>query len=226
MKLKILIDAGEMKPSPTISQKLGPLGINLGKLIKDVNDKTLSFKGMKVPVEIEIKKDKSYDIKVFSPPTSQLIKKELGIETASGDSKKLKAGNLAIEQIIALAKIKFPNMLSQDFKAVVKSVVGTCVSLGVLIENKPPKEISKEINEGKFDNEISLQTTELSPEKKSKLQEFFNSLKLKQEELIKKEEEQAAQEAAAKAQVPQVSAQTTAPAATTKPEKTAKPEKK
>ena len=190
MKIKLLVEGGDMKPGPTIGQKLGPLGINIGKVIEEVNKSTQSFKGIKVPVELDIDpKTKNFLINVSSPPTSELLKKELGIEKASGEAGKKAAGNASIEQIIKVAKSKQDNLLSKDFKDAVKSVVGTCVSLGLLIENKEPKQILEEIEQGKYDKEIKEQRTETSKEKREKLDKFFNIRKAKQEELEKVEEE-------------------------------------
>ncbi len=141
MIIKLIIEAGDMKPNAAISQKLGPLGINIGKVISEVNKSTSNFKGIKVPVELDVNpKTKNFSVNVFSPPTAELLKKELGIETASGESKKTKVGNLAIEQLIKIAKIKSPSMTAATFRAAVKSVAGSCVSLGILIENKEAKE--------------------------------------------------------------------------------------
>jgi len=200
----MLIEGGNMKPSPAVSQQLGPMGINLGKVMSDVNEATKDFKGMKVPVELDINSaTKNFTVKVFSPPTSELLKKELGLEKGSGQSKKEKAGNIAIEQIISVAKIKQSNMIVSDFKAAVKSVIGSCVSLGILVENKDPKEIQQEIDHGKFDDEINNQKTELAPEKKQKLEKFFKVLHSKEEAKLQAEEEaeKAAEEAKAAAAV-------------------------
>jgi len=196
MKLKLLVEGGAMKPTPALSQQIGPLGMNMGQIISKINEATASFKGLKVPIELNINPaDKSFEVEVFSPPISELIKKELKIEKASGKSKELKLGNLAIEQIIKITKTKHPNMLSNDFKKNVKSVVGSCTSLGVLIENEEPKRIGMNIDQGKYDKEIEAQKTDVSPEKKKELDSFFKDLEKKQKEKIKQEEEEAATEA-------------------------------
>lgn len=190
MIIKLLVDAGDMKPGPAVGQKLGPLGINMGKVIKEVNEATKQFKGVKVPVELTINKDKTFTIKVLSPPTTELLKKELGIEKASGLHKKIKSGNASIEQIISVAKTKHPNMLAKEFKSAVKTVVGSCISAEILIENKDPREIIQEIDEGKYDKEIESQKTETPPEKKKELDDFFAEIKEKQDALVKKETEE------------------------------------
>lgn len=201
MKIKLLVDGGSMKPGPIVGQKLGPLGVNIGKVIEEVNSATSSFKGMKVPVELDIdSKTKELKVNISSPPTSGLLKKELGLEKGSGEAGKTDIGNAAIEQIISVAKAKHVNLLSQDFKNTVKSVVGTCVSLGLLIENKHPNEVQKEIDEGHYDKEIEEQRTETSEEKRAKLDKFFEVRKTKQDAEAKRIEEEAAAAEAAKAE--------------------------
>lgn len=194
MQIKLLIEGGEMKPGPTLGQKLGPLGIGANIVIQKVNEATKDFKGLKVPVELEINPiTKSVEVKVFSPPTSELIKRELGATKGSGTQKKSYIANASIEQIISVAKAKSQNLLCKDLKSSVKTIAGTCVSLGVLIENKLAKEIELDIDQGKFDKEIKEEKTHTSPEKKKKLDEYFNMIKAEQDKLIKQEQAAAAQ---------------------------------
>jgi len=189
MIIKILAEGGEMKPGPALSQKLGPAGINIGQVISKVNDATKNFKGMKVPVELDVNTStKNFEVKVFSPPVSGLLKKELKIDKGSGAQKKVNVANASIEQIISVAKTKLPNMLCNDLKSAVKTVAGSCVSLGILIENKPASEIEQDIEDGKFDKEISEEKTETSEEKKEELKKYFTELKDKQDQLIKQQE--------------------------------------
>jgi len=196
MRVKLLAEGGDMKPGPALSQKLGPLGINMNIVIQKINEATQDFKGLKVPVELDIDAGtKEFDVQVFSPPVSELLKKELGIEKGSGTQNKLYVGNMSIEQIISIAKTKLPNLLSRDLKAAVKTVAGTCVSLGILIESKPAVEISQEIEEGKYDKEIDGEKTETPEEKREELDKYFEEIKGEQEKVIKREE--AEKEAAA-----------------------------
>lgn len=191
MQIKLLVEAGNLSPGPSLSQKLGPMGLNLNQVIQKVNEATNEFKGLKVPVELDIDAStKEVDVKVFSPPVSELLKKELGIEKGSGVHKKMQVANASIEQIISVAKTKLPDLLSKNLKLALKTVVGTCVSLGILIENKNPKEIEKEIDEGKYDKAIQEEKTETSQEKRDKLDEFFSKIKAEQELIMRKEEQQ------------------------------------
>ena len=215
MKIKLLVEGGAMQPGPVLSQKLGPAGVNLGQVISKVNEVTKDFKGLKVPIELDINPStKDFEVQVFSPPVSELLKKEFGIEKASGAQKKIQVANASIEQIISIAKQKLSNLLAKDLKAAVKSVVGTCVSLGILVENKLATEVGPEIDQGKYDKEIQEEKTETSPEKKQELEKYFSELHTKQEILIKQEE-------AAKA-VPEETPEKAKP----EEEKTAEPKKK
>jgi len=186
MIVKLLVDGGEMRPGPAIAQKLGPMGINMGKVMSEVNKATSEFKGTKVPVNLDVDpKTKEFKIEVFSPPTSELLKKELGLEKGTSDHKANKIGNCSIELIIKVAKVKFPNMLAKNFKSAVKSVIGSCTTLGVLVENKVAKEINGDIDKGIYDKEINSQKSETSADKKASLQEYFDNLLKKQEEAKK-----------------------------------------
>ena len=202
MIVKLMVDGGSMKPGPSIAQQLGPLGINLGKVISDVNTATGSFNGMKVPVEIDVNpKTKQFSVRVFSPPVAELIKKEAGVEKGSGNPLETKIGNLAIEQIISIAKTKQTNMLAKDLKAAVKMVVGSCVSLGVMVEDKPAKEAEADIDAGIYDKEIKSGSTNVSADKKSRLVQTFAVVKGQQEAKAKAAEAAKIAEEAAKAAV-------------------------
>ncbi len=202
MKVGLLVEGGNMTPGPALAQKLGPLGMNIGKIISDVNTATASFKGMKVPVDLDIDPaTKEFSVKVRSPPVPELLKKEVGLDKGSGDHKKLQVANIAIEQAIKVAKTKLPDMLEKDLKQAVKTVVGCCASLGIMVENKPAVDINEQIDDGKFDDEINNGKTEISPEKKKKVDDFFKKISTKQQAALKaaeKEKEEAEAKAAAK----------------------------
>ncbi len=227
MQIKLLAEGGAMKPGPALSQKLGPAGIPINQVIQKINEATSDFHGLKVPVELDIDvKTKKFEVKIFSPPVSELLKKELGVAKGSGLQTKNLIANASIEQIISVAKTKMQNLLCKDLKSAVKVVVGTCVSLGVLVENKPAKEIERDIESGKYDKEISQIKTETSNEKKKMLDEYFKEVQRKQEILLK--QEQAVKDAAAAEKVaatPVAGAATATPAAP-KAEKAKEPAKK
>jgi large subunit ribosomal protein L11 len=198
--IKLLVDGGAMKPGPAIAQQLGPMGINMGKVLSDVNAATASFKGMQVPVNLDVDaKKKTFTITVLSPSVSALLKKEMGIEMGSGERKKVQVGNLAIEQVISVTKQKMPGMLANNFIGALRSVIGSAMAMGVLIESKDPKEVLQEITDGKYDKEIKSQKTEVTTDKLKSLKEYFTQVQSKQVAAKKAEEEAKAAEEAAKA---------------------------
>jgi len=198
--IKLMVDGGDMKPGPAIAQQLGPIGINIGKVISDINTATKEFKGMTIPVNLDVDgKTKSYTIKVLSPSVSALIKKELKIESGSGARKKTAVGNISLEQVIGITKVKHPNMLAKEFISALKSVIGSCMSLGIFIDSKDPKEVLQEIEEGKHSKIIKEQKSEVSSEKRKELDDYFNKVKSAQDSAKKKEEEEKAAAEALKA---------------------------
>lgn len=201
VKINLLIDGGNMKPGPAVAQQLGPMGINMGKVISDVNEATSEFKGMKVPVELDIdEKTKDFTIHTSSPPTSELLKKELNLEKGSDKHAEVKVGNASIEDMIKIAKIKMGNMLDRSLKAAVKSVLGTSASVGILVENENPNDLMQEVDEGKFDSEINEGKTETSPEKREQLKKYFTDIKSAQDAKAAADQKAAAEAEAAKAE--------------------------
>jgi large subunit ribosomal protein L11 len=188
--VKLLVEGGKMSPGPAVAQQLGPMGINMGKVISDVNEKTGDFKGINVPVVLDINPEtKEYKITVLSPPTSELIKKELGIETASGARFKTRVGNLAFEQVISVAKQKHDNMLSKEFPATVKSVLGTCQTMGVLVDSIEIKEVMEKFNAGEYDAIITVKKTDVDPEKRKALDEYYAKIKKEQDAIAQSEKD-------------------------------------
>ena len=170
--IEALVEAGKATAGPPLGPALGPMGVNIGQVISEINKKTAEFKGMQVPVKVIIDEEtKEFNIKVGTPPTTSLIKKETGVEKGSKNPKEEKVADILIEQIIKIAKMKEDALLGADLKAKVKEVIGTCNSMGVLVEGVQASEAIKLVNDGKFDKEISEEKTELSEEEKKKLEE-------------------------------------------------------
>lgn len=148
--VEALVDGGRASAGPPLGPALGPKGVNIGQIVAAINEKTKAFAGMKVPVKILIKEDKSFDIKVGTPPMSQLIKGELGLEKGSGSAKAEKVGNLTIEQAKKIAEMKQDDLLGASIEARLCEVAGNCVSLGVTIDGKDAKVFTKDIKAGVY----------------------------------------------------------------------------
>ena len=126
--IEVLVDGGEASPGPPLGPALGPLGVNIMNVAADINKKTGAFKGMKVPVKITIGDDKSYDIEIGTPPISALIKDELGIESGAHNPRTDKAGNMTIDQLVKVTRMKWENLLGANLQNKALEVVGSCVS--------------------------------------------------------------------------------------------------
>lgn len=154
--VEVLVEGGRATPGQPLGPALGPLGVNIPKIVAEINNKTKAFDGMKVPVKIIIdSKTKDFEIKVGTPPTSSLISKELGVEKGSGSPKANKIGDLTIAQVIKVAQMKGDSLMGKDLKMKVLEVVGTCTSMGVTIEGMDSKTARTEILGGKFDQQLA-----------------------------------------------------------------------
>jgi len=150
--IEALVPGGQATAGPPLGPALGPLGVNVMAIVNKINELTKDFGGMKVPVKIIVDVDtKEFEVEVGTPTTSALVVKELGTEKGSGDPGKQKVGNLTIQQVIKIAKMKRHELLAKSLKKAAKEVLGSCVSMGVTVEGKDPREVQREIDEGKYD---------------------------------------------------------------------------
>lgn len=151
--VEALVSGGKATAGPPLGPALGPLGVNVVAIVNKINELTKDFAGVKIPVKVVVDIDtKEFEVKVGTPPTVALIVKELGVEKGSGKPKSEKIGNLTIEQIKRIAKIRMNKSYAKSLKAAVKEIVGTCVSMGVTIEGKDPKEFQKDVDKSVYDD--------------------------------------------------------------------------
>ncbi|AJF61090.1 TPA: 50S ribosomal protein L11 [Candidatus Woesearchaeota archaeon] len=186
-KVDVLVEGGKATAAPPLGPALGPMGVNIGQVVLEINKKTQDFKGMSVPVTVTIDKaTKAFTISVGTPPASQLIIKEAGIPKGSGNPNTDYVADLKMEQIIKISQMKKDSLLGKTNKDRVKEVMGTCQSMGIMVEGKPAKETFKELLTGKYDKKIQEGKTELSAEELKELEEERKKL---QKELQEKREE-------------------------------------
>ena len=165
--VKLLVEGGKASANQSLAQPLAPHKINIAEIVKQINEKTKQFTGIEVPVEIIADTDtKEFEINVGTPSVSAMIKKELGLKKLAraafgtytpkeGETVEEFSGNLTFDQIVTISKAKIENMNTADFKMIVKQIVSSCVSNGCTIEEKHPRDILKEIDEGKWDSKIN-----------------------------------------------------------------------
>lgn len=150
--VEALVAGGQATAGPPLGPALGPLGLNVLAVVNKINEVTKDYAGMKVPVKVTVDPEtKQFEVTVGTPTTPALIVSELKIEKGSGSPKAQKVGDLTMEQVTKIARMKSAELLSSNLKAAAKEVLGSCVSLGVTVEGKDPKEVQKEIDEGKHD---------------------------------------------------------------------------
>ena len=154
-KISSLVTGGAASAGPPLGPALGPLGVNIMEVIKAINDKTKDFEGMKVPVTVSVDPDtKKWDIEIGIPSAAALLLKEAGIQKGSGASGSEWVGEVTIDSIVKVAKTKLDTSYASSLKSVAKTIIGTCLPLGIKIEGQTPKEITAEINDGKWDEKF------------------------------------------------------------------------
>ncbi|NIA03997.1 MAG: 50S ribosomal protein L11 [Nitrospiraceae bacterium] len=185
--VRVLIEGGKATAAPPLGPALGPLGVNIGQVVSEINNKTKEFKGMQVPAIVTVDTTtKQFTVEIGTPPSSELIKKEAGIQKGSSDQINDKVADLKIQQIVKVAKMKESALLGKDIVSRVKEILGTCQSMGVLVEGKDAHKVIEEINEGKYVDTIKSGKTELTKEELEKLEKEKDELQAK----IEKEHEE------------------------------------
>jgi large subunit ribosomal protein L11 len=169
--IEVLVEGGKATAAPPLGPALGPLGVNIGLVVSEINKKTQDFKGMQVPVKVTVDSDtKEFSISIGTPPASSLIKQEANVKKGASNPVTEKVADLKIEQIIKIAKMKEDALLGKDLKQKIKEIIGTCRSMGVLVEGVEAQEAIEQVNEGKFDVKISSGKTELTTEELKELE--------------------------------------------------------
>ena len=153
--ISALVSGGEASAGPPLGPALGPMGINVLQVVNTINEKTKEFHGMKVPVKVDVDPDtKKFNVEVGVPPTTALIAKEANISKGSGTAGQEFVGNISMEAIVKIAKMKIDISYATSLKSSVKEIIGSCVSSGIKVEDKPAREIYPDLMAGKFDHLI------------------------------------------------------------------------
>lgn len=153
-----IVEGGRATAGPPLGPALGPLGVNIGGIIDEINKQTAPFAGLKVPVKVVVDKaTKKFEIEVGSPSTGELLKKELGVEKGrkgGADDPKV-VGDLKFGSIVKVAKMKSSGSLVRNLKQGAKEVLGSCVSLGITVEGKDARKIIEAVDKGEFDSALA-----------------------------------------------------------------------
>jgi len=158
--VKLMVEGGAATTGPPLGPALGPLGVNAAKVVEEINKVTGAFRGMRIPVEVLVDPGtKQFEVVVGSPPTSALLIKALGQEKGGGGKDYI--GDLALDQVMEVAKNKQQGILAKDMKASVKEMVGSCQSLRITIQGLTPKEMTEAISKGVLDDYLSGKTKDM-----------------------------------------------------------------
>ena len=132
--IKLQIPAGKATPAPPVGPALGQHGVNIMAFTKEFNERTKNDVGLVIPVVITVYADRSFSFITKTPPAPVLIKKALGIESASGVPNKTKVGQLSKEQVRKIAETKMPDLNAANIESAMSMIAGTARSMGVTVE--------------------------------------------------------------------------------------------
>ncbi len=132
--VRLHIAAGAATPAPPVGPTLAQHGVNIGEFCKKFNDATKDRAGFKLPVDIVIYEDRSYEFKLHQPPASALIKKAAGLEKGSGEPNKTKVGKITKAQLEEIAKQKMADLNTDNLESAMKTIEGTAKNMGITIE--------------------------------------------------------------------------------------------
>ena len=132
--IKLQIQAGQANPAPPVGPALGQHGVNIMAFCKEYNERTSSQTGSIIPVEITVYEDRSFTFITKTPPSTDLLKKALGIEKGSSKSGHEAAGILSREKLREIAELKTKDLNANDIEAAGKIIEGTARSMGIEIE--------------------------------------------------------------------------------------------
>jgi large subunit ribosomal protein L11 len=134
--VKLAINAGAANPAPPIGPTLAQHGVNIADFCKKFNDATRPQMGYKIPVEITVFEDRTYEFKLKQPISSQLIKKAIGLEKGSGEPNKRKVGKITMKQIEEVAKRKMVDMNTDNLESAKKTIAATAKAMGIEVIDK------------------------------------------------------------------------------------------
>ncbi len=132
--IKLQIPAGKANPAPPVGPALGQHGVNIMAFCKDYNARTASQAGTIIPVEITVYDDRSFTFVTKTPPTSDLIKKALGIEKGAQTTGRQKVGELSRAKLREIAQIKVKDLNVNSIEAAERIVEGAARSMGVEVK--------------------------------------------------------------------------------------------
>jgi large subunit ribosomal protein L11 len=131
--VKLQIPAGQATPAPPVGPVLAQHGLNIKEFCDKFNELTKKQIGFKIPVEVTIFEDRTYEMKIKQPPAAELLKKAAGIEKGSAQGSKQKVGKITREQLRKIAEQKLPDLNTDDIEKAMKIIEGQAKNMGIEI---------------------------------------------------------------------------------------------
>ena len=132
--VKLQVVGGKATPAPPVGTALGPHGINLQQFVSQFNDATKDKIGQVIPVEITIYEDRSFELKLKTPPAAYLLRVAAGLEKGSGEPNKKTVGKVTKDQVKQIAEQKMVDLNANDVEGAMKIVEGTARSMGIEVK--------------------------------------------------------------------------------------------
>jgi len=139
-EVSVLVEGGKAAAGAALGAALGPLGVNVGQVVTQINEKTKQFAGMKVPVLVKVDAStRTFTLDVGRPPTAALLLKEAGKEKGSGKSKTEVIGDVTMDAVRQIAEAKSEDMQGKGMEERINQVLGTAVSMGITVDGQDPR---------------------------------------------------------------------------------------
>jgi large subunit ribosomal protein L11 len=144
-EVSVMVEGGKAAAGAVLGAALGPLGVNVGQVVQQINEQTKGFAGMKVPVVIKVDPaTRAFTLVVGRPPVAALLLKEIGKEKGSGKSKGETIGDVSLAAVTKIAEAKGADLQGRSADQKVNQVIGTCVSMGITVDGQDPRALLKE----------------------------------------------------------------------------------
>ena len=139
-EVSVLVEGGKAAAGAALGAALGPLGVNVGQVVTQINEQTKQFGGMKVPVLVKVDAStRSFTLEVGRPPTAALLLKEAGKEKGSGKSKTDVIGDVSLDAVKQIAESKGEDLQGRSVEERINQVLGTAVSMGITVDGEDPR---------------------------------------------------------------------------------------
>ncbi len=132
--LTLQIRAGSANPAPPVGTALGPHGINIMDFCKTYNEQTRDQTGQIIPARVTIFEDRSFSFVLKTPPASDLLRRAAGVEKGSPSQLQINVGSVSRDQVRDIARVKMPDLNTEDIDSAMKIVEGTARSMGIEVK--------------------------------------------------------------------------------------------